>query len=159
MLIWENQTQPPDQRFADMMRDFVQSFAGKAATNADFQAVVERHMTPMMDAGGNGSMDWFFDQWLYGTEMPSFRNHLEVERVAGDQYRIAGTIEQVGVSESFRTFVPIYLDYGKEGVARLGGVRLVGSGPQEGALDVKLPAKPKRVVLNAHHDVLALDVE
>jgi aminopeptidase N len=158
MLMWENQSQPPDQRFADMMRDFAQSFAGKAATNADFQAVVERHVMPQMDAAGDGSMDWFFDQWLYGTELPSFRNHLEVARVAGDEYRIAGTVEQLGVSETFRTFMPIYLDFGKDGMARLGGVRLVGSGSQDVDLVVKLPAKPKRVVLNAHHDVLALDV-
>lgn len=159
MLMWENQSERPDQRFAAMMLDFVQAHAGKTATNADFEAVVKRHMTPQMDAAGDGTMDWFFEQWLYGTEIPSFRNHLTVERVAGDEYRIAGTVEQLGVSADFRTFMPLYLDFGKDGMARLGGVRLVGTGPLDVDIKLKLPAKPKRVVLNAHHDVLALDVK
>ena len=26
-----------------------------------------------MDLDGNRQMDWFFDQWVYGTEMPSYK--------------------------------------------------------------------------------------
>ncbi len=34
--------------------------------------MVEKHMTPEMAAFGGGTMDWFFDEYVYGTALPSY---------------------------------------------------------------------------------------
>ncbi|MDQ3711093.1 MAG: hypothetical protein M3388_02605 [Acidobacteriota bacterium] len=30
-------------------------------------------MTPKMDVDKNKKMDWFFEQWVYGTEVPAYK--------------------------------------------------------------------------------------
>src|SRR5205823_3420449 len=54
MMMWDSKTQ--DQRFKEMMRDFVQTYANKVATTEDFKAAVEKHMTKEMDLDHNGKM-------------------------------------------------------------------------------------------------------
>ena len=56
-----------------MMQDFVKTYAGKAATTEDFKAMVEKHMTPAMDLDGNHRMDWFFNEYVYGTALPTYQ--------------------------------------------------------------------------------------
>src|SRR5208283_2458840 len=58
-----------DQRFKEMMQDFVKTYSGKAATTEDFKAMVEKHITPEMDLEGDQKMDWFFNEYVYGTAL------------------------------------------------------------------------------------------
>jgi hypothetical protein len=69
-LMWDSKSQTPDANFIAMMKDFTATYAGKPATTADFQHVVERHMVPALNAAGDGKMDWFFNQWVYGMDVP-----------------------------------------------------------------------------------------
>jgi hypothetical protein len=50
--------------------------------------------------------------------------------------------------------VPLYLDYGNDRYVRLGTVPITGSTTSKLSVDVSLPQKPRRVVINAMHDVL-----
>jgi Peptidase family M1 domain len=61
-----------DKRFIDMMHDFVESYRDRDASTEAFQAVAERHMTKAMDLAGNGRLDWFFDEWVYGMQVPRY---------------------------------------------------------------------------------------
>lgn len=69
-----------DQDFKAMMRDFVATYSGKAASTEDFQAMVEKHMTPDMRAVGGGNMNWFFDEYVYGTALPSYQLDASFEK-------------------------------------------------------------------------------
>jgi hypothetical protein len=71
MMMWENRT--GDQNFRDLMHDFVQTYTGKTATTEDFKAMVEKHMTPDMDLDGNHRLDWFFNEYVYGTALPAYK--------------------------------------------------------------------------------------
>ncbi|PYS99680.1 MAG: hypothetical protein DMF65_09375, partial [Acidobacteria bacterium] len=71
MMMFDRKT--GDQRFQTMMQDFVKENYNKDVSTEDFKRAVERHMTRDMDVEGNGRMDWFFNQWVYGTEMPSYK--------------------------------------------------------------------------------------
>ena len=71
MMMWTAQTS--DQNFKNMMHDFVKTYAGHAATTEDFKAIVEKHMTPDMQRIGSGKMDWFFDEYVYGTALPTYK--------------------------------------------------------------------------------------
>jgi hypothetical protein len=146
----------PDARFIAMMKDFVSTYTRKNPTTADFQKVVERHMTPEMDVAGNHRMDWFFDQWVRGTEVPRYKSDLAVKK-EGDKYRIAGKVAQQGVSDRFVALVPVDLDFGKGKTARLGTVRLTGSSSVPVDVLIPLPREPRRAVANLHGEVLSRD--
>ena len=142
-----------DTRFQEMMKDFVKTHFNRPVSTEHFKAIVEKHMTKEMDIDNNGKMDWFFNQWVYGTQVPAYR--LEY-KVASDGM-LTGKITQSGVSDDFVMIVPIYIDMGK-GWAKLGSARLVGNSSLD-ISNVKLPAVPKRVALAAMNDVLATSIE
>ena len=144
----------PDEAFQAMMHDFTSSWAGRSPSTDDFQAVAERHMSPAMDLAGDGTLDYFFEQWIRGTDIPTLSSTLEVTDLGDGRYRISGNVSQEDVSEGFRTLVPIYLDFG-DNVVKFGAVAL--SGPTSQALNGQfpLPRSPRRVLVNAMHDVLA----
>jgi aminopeptidase N len=150
MMMWERKT--GDEAFQKMMKDFIQTFYNKDVSTEDFKSIVEKHMTRAMDIQGDGRMDWFFNQWVYGTEVPSYR--LEYS-FSGDT--LTGRITQSGVSDNFRMLVPVYLDMGK-GWVRLGEATITGDKTVELG-NIKLPQAPKRVAICTYKDVLALSVE
>jgi aminopeptidase N len=144
-----------DHDFIEMMHDFVKTNTGKNASTEDFCAAINRHMRKDLDLEGSGRADWFIREWVYGSEVPSYR--LEYSLTQADQGKIlfTGKLTQSGVSNGFRMRVPVYLDFDGK-VVRLGSIGVHGSQttPEFKAL---LPKKPKRVLLNAHHDVLAAE--
>jgi hypothetical protein len=156
MLMHEPGAKTPDAKFIEMMRDYTKTYGGKMASTADFQKVVERHMVPNLNATGDGKMDWFFAQWVYGTEVPRYSHDLKVEK-AGEETRIHGTLRQEGVSKDFRALVPVYLEFDKDTVVRVGMLPMAGESSVPVDVKFKLPRKPKRALINAHGDILARD--
>lgn len=156
MMMYEPGSQDPDAKFKEMMRDFTSTHGGKFATTADFQKTVERHMVPAMNATGDGKMDWFFNQWVYGTEVPRYVSDLKV-KTSGDETHITGTVRQEGVSKDFRALVPIYVELSKTETARVALLPLVGESSSQVNLTVKLPKKPRRALVNARGEILARD--
>ncbi len=157
MLMWDPRSKAPDGRFIAMMTDFARSFAGRNASTRDFQDVVERHMTPTLDVAKTGRLDWFFRQWVDGTEIPRYTVKVDVRSAGGGEYKLSGSVTQDGVSNDFVGFLPLYLEYDKSELQRLAVVSFVGntSVPVEGT--IRLPKAPKRIVANAMHDVLTRD--
>jgi hypothetical protein len=140
-----------DGRFREMMKDFVQTNSNKDATTEDFKLAVEKHMLPAMDLDKNGKMDWFFNQWVYGTEIPAYRLSYQVGSAANGA-TLTVHITQSGVSDGFRMLVPIYADLGK-GWTRLGAAKMTGNGTID-IPNIPLPQAPKKVTLCALSDVL-----
>ena len=149
-LMWEQEK--GDERFIAMMHEFVQTHLHKNASSTTFQAVVEKYMTPGMNLGANNKMDWFFDEWVYGTEVPHYKIEYELLPEQGDKTRLKATITQSGVSDRFRMTVPIYADVAGKQV-RLGNAPLLGNNSYR--VDVALPWKPRKVMINANYDVLS----
>lgn len=147
----------PDGRFIGMMHDWVTTYAGKNPSTEDFQHTVERHMTPGMDVRHDGSMAWFFDQWVRGVEIPRLVCRVDVKDAGEGRYALTGEISQSGVSEGFRTPVSLYAEFEKGEIARIGGMLLTGTATLPVSAEVRLPKKPRRVVLNAFRDVLSRD--
>ena len=142
-----------DSRFQEMMQDFVKTHFNQDVSTEDFKAIVEKHMTPEMNLDQNGKMDWFFNEWVYGMQVPAYK--LEY-KVASDG-TLNGKVTQSGVTDDFKMLVPIYVDMGK-GWSRLGSARMTGNTTVE-IKDIKLPAAPKRVAVCAMNDVLATSIE
>ena len=57
--------------------------------------MVEKHMTPEMDVEGNHRIDWFFNEWVYGTEIPRYRVGLfAIEVMRPPDYYPGGTSDK-----------------------------------------------------------------
>jgi len=155
MMMWSQKE--GDARFKTMMQDFVASHRLQPATTEDFKAIVEKHMTPQMDLEGNHRMDWFFNQYVYGTDLPTY--HFEGQTTQnGDATSLHFKLIQSGVPEKFRMPVPIYLELADGKVLRLGSVNITGNKTVDQTVQLpKLPSPVKRVVINHFYDVLAID--
>jgi hypothetical protein len=157
MLMYEHGSNDPDAKFIEMMKDFTATHGGGQPTTEDFKKVVERHMVPALNATGDGKVDWFFDQWVYGTEIPRYVADLKVAKAGKDEYTITGSISQEGVSKDFRALVPIYVEFGKNEQARVGLLPLMGESKAPVNATLKLPKKPRKALVNARGEVLARD--
>jgi hypothetical protein len=146
-----------DARFIALMREFIGTYAHRAASTRDFQRLVEKHMTPEMDLEGNGRMEWFFRQWVYGTALPHYVLHYRLRPTPDGKHRLWLTVSQSRVPDDFRMIVPVYLDYGRGKLVRLGTATLHGNNSAE--TEVTLAARPERVLLNAFEDVLCTKEE
>ncbi len=136
------------------MQEFATEWAGRAPSTDDFRVIAERHQTAEMDLSGDGTLNYFLDQWVYGTDIPRFESTLEVDDIGDNTYRISGSVTQSNVPDGFLSLVPLYLDFGDQ-LVKLGAVTLNGPGTQEVSGEMSLPRAPRRVRVNAFHDLLA----
>lgn len=150
-MMFDIQNGEKDKAFAAMMHDFVDSHRNKPATTESFQAIAEKHMTKTMDLQHNGRLDWFFDEWVYGTQVPRYHFDYQLEPAESGKIKLHMTITQSEVDEHFAMLVPVFADFGK-GMLRIGQVGIAGNSTR--TVDTILPAQPKKVALNAYKEIL-----
>ncbi len=144
-----------DARFSAMLKDFIKTHYNKDVSTEDFKKIVEKHITPEMNLYKDGSMDWFFNSWVYGTEMPKYDFEYSLKK-SGGKTILNAKLTQSDVSEFFVMPVPIYVDYG-DGWVELGKSIMVGN-RSTNLKDIPLHKKPKRVAVAAYQDVLASEI-
>jgi hypothetical protein len=140
-----------DQGFIDMMHDFVASHRDKPATTESFKAIAEKHMPRIVDFEGNGRLNWFFREWVYGTQVPRYKFEYNILPAEDGQVTIHMTLTQSEVDDQFAMAVPVFADFGK-GMTRLGQLRIIGNSTQ--SREVVVPVPPKKVELNAYKEIL-----
>ncbi len=150
MMMWDRQT--GDARFKALMQDFVKTYTGHAATTEDFKAMVEKHITPDMNLTGNGKMDWFFNEYVYGTALPHYK--LEQTIANGE---LTYKITQSGVDNNFAMLIPMYLELNNGKVFLMGHAAMTGNISAEGKVPLgQLKDAVKRASINYYDDVLAI---
>lgn len=140
-----------DKPFIAMMHDFVDSHRERPASTESFKATAEKHMSKIMDLAGNGKLDWFFNEWVYGMQVPRYRFEYQLVPAEGGKVNLHMTITQSEVDDHFVMLVPVFADFGK-GMARIGQVAIAGNSTRSS--DVVLPFQPKKVALNYYKDIL-----
>jgi hypothetical protein len=154
MMMYDNRT--GDQRFKDTMHDFVSTYGGRSATTEDFKSMIEKHMSHDMDLDGNQKMDWFFNEYVYGTQLPSYKLDYSFDTGADGDVVFSFKVTQSNVKDDFRMTVPIYLEKADGGVVFLGRAKLIGNTSVEQKLPMKSwKTKPRRALVNYFNDVLA----
>lgn len=153
MMMYDQQGGTGDSRFQKMMKDFILTHYNQDVSTEDLKAIVEKHLTKDMDIAKNGKIDWFFDEYVYGTEMPSYRFDYQINSDGS----LTGKITQSGVSDNFGMLVPLYADFGK-GWIKLGSATMIGNNTLD-ITNLKLPATPKKVAICALNDVLAASIQ
>jgi aminopeptidase N len=140
-----------EKPFIDMMHDFVESHHSTPASTESFKAIAEKHMTKQMDLQHNGRLDWFFNEWVYGTEVPRYTFKYDLQPGDAGKFKVHAEITQSEVGGQFAMFVPIFADFGN-GMARIGQAEIVGNMTRK--IDFILDRQPKKVAINAYKDVL-----
>jgi aminopeptidase N len=143
-LMYDSKLQNPDSRFIAMLRDFTSTYAGKNASTEDFRQIVEKHM--------GGSMEWFFNQWVYGAYMPKYDFSYRIADSAGGQTEVSMSLTQSEVPEGFHMELPLYVVV-KGQQQYLGMIGVTGSKPLK--TSVKLPMRPEKVILDPNRSILA----
>ena len=126
------------------MGDVVKEFAEQLV-----KAVIDREEDMRLNVIESGStviielrvaredMGWFFEQWVYGTDVPTYAFSWTAEP-AGEQWRIKLRIEQRDVPGTFRMPVFVRLDFGDAGWSRQ-RVWVTGK-----VTEVELPLSPRK---------------
>lgn len=130
--------------FKNLMRDVAQRFKNRQITTQEFQAVVEEHL-------GNVDMQWFFDQWVHGTDLPTYRWASQGEEVEGG-YKLTIRVRQEDVPEDFQMLVPVTVQFWGEGAAT---VRILVKGKETVVELPLMPRKPDEILFNDFESVLA----
>ncbi len=137
----------PNAAFDAMLRDFVKTYGGQAVTTAEFQKVVEKHMTAPMNLTGDHRMNWFFRPAIRGTAVPTltFRaaNAGMVKGVAQVRLTVSNPDGWVGL-------LPVYL-YRDANTFVRGEMPVTGS---QATLTVPAPFVPRYVEANRMLDML-----
>ncbi len=136
-------TPDDEQAFLRVLRDFVSSNVDGYPSTEDLRAAVERQ------AGGDWS--WFFDQWVYGSGVPTYRWKSRVVGDASVGYRVQLEVQQRDVPDSFRMRVPVRVELA-DGTKRDVHITVDSSGQTH---ELSFESKPRKVVFNPDFAVLA----
>jgi len=150
-LLFDPRGQNPDARFIAMMQDFCQTFHNQPASTEDFKTIAEKHMIPAMDLDGNGRLDWFFRQYVYGTGVPEYQFRYNIADAGNGQWKISGAVTPRKVPAGWKDALRLYAHTGGRPV-RLAW--LLGS-DRELPFEFVLPIKPQKLSLNDNEDILA----
>ena len=153
MLYWTPQLK--EAPFQKSMQTFVSEYSGKAATTEDLKASFERTMPKWLDATGDGKLDWFFNEYIYSTELPHYTLTSDFTTTDGETL-VHFKLTQSNVSKDFLMLVPLYLQTENGNTVRIGNVRIHGDDTLEKTLKLgKLSSPAKKMLINYNADVLS----
>lgn len=141
-----------DEDFIAMMKDFTSTYKDRNASTEGFMMIVQKHMKPVMNANGDGTIGWFFNQFVWGQEIPKYKITSDVKPENGE-FVAKVQITQSGVSDSFVMPVPVYVEIDGR-LIRAASLVIKGNSTSR-AVAIRLPKKPSKVLVNARHDVLS----
>jgi len=155
MMMWNRHDQ--DATLKAALHDFVNTNRNRAATTEDFKAALERHLPAGLDLDHNGKLDWFFNEYVYGTALPNYSFSFDLQpNEKGTQLHFKLT--QANVDSSFKMPVPIYIELGDGNVIRLGAAPMIGNTTIEQTAQLPpTPSPVKRMMINYYYDVLSSD--
>jgi Peptidase family M1 domain len=150
MMLFDPRAADPDAKFKSMMQDFCATFDNKSASTEDFKAIAEKNMLPQMDLDGNQRLDWFFNQYVYGTGIAEYAFSYNVQDAGSGKWKVTGTLNRSGVPDGWKDILPIYILTGGKTI-RIGWLRTSG---KQTPIDTTLPIKPDKITLNDNQDIL-----
>jgi hypothetical protein len=156
MMEWTPQGQ--EAAFKNSMQQFVKEYSGNAATTEDWKASMERTMPKSLDLRHDGKLDWFFDEYVYGTELPHYAVTSEFSTDANGATSVHVKLTQSNVSDKFVMLVPLYLQMQNGSTTRIANLVLHGSNSIDHTFVLgKLPSPGKTMLVNYNADVLSDD--
>lgn len=138
--------------FFAMMTDFVNRHRNGIASTDDFRVVANEHFvkTPIARTYGITSLDWFFNQWVYQSYLPSYQMDYKLEDQPDGKVLMSGTITQEHAPASWFMVLPVGMTFGGKTVF----TTVVADGPKA-TFKIRLPARPSKVELDPDRWILS----
>ncbi len=137
-----------DSQFNAMLKDFLEQYSWKEASTRDFVSVAEKHY--------GSKLDWFFDEWIYGNQVPIYRWSATTTQEPDGRYVVNVDVQTDNVSPTFRMLVPFTVlmegDYHST-------VRLDIDATKKRITLPKVPYKPVKFIFNPYKSVLCKDIK
>ncbi|HEX5705038.1 MAG TPA: M1 family aminopeptidase [Pyrinomonadaceae bacterium] len=142
--------------FFVMMTDFVKRFQNRAASTDDFRRVANEHFakSPIGRDYGLNNLDWFFEQYVHGTEFPSYEMEYQIQDQPDGKSLLSGTLKQENAPDGWFMILPVLLSFAGKQEAE---VTINAHGPAT-KFQITLPARPTKVELDPNRWVLADNV-
>jgi tetratricopeptide (TPR) repeat protein len=140
-----------EDKYNKTMREFAETYEGKAASMSDFQTVAEKYY--------GDQLTWFFSQWLDSTGAPEFKVKYTVYRLGASAkeqspqekkipgFRVNGEITQD--LDLFR--MPVDLRIDTDGKTEDKKIEVVGT---QSPFTVETFGRPRRIAIDPDHHVL-----
>jgi len=132
-----------DDAFAFFLKDLVVKFNNRPITTHGLQEVLENHV--------GEDMNWFFNQWVYGIDIPEYRFSYDCKKTPEGKYRVTCHVNQKNVPDDFKMIVPLTVLFDGDRYIHL---RIWVDRP-ENIVDLPLlPYKPEKIIFNTYSAVL-----
>jgi hypothetical protein len=135
-----------DERFLKMLAELRRRYEWKTLDTEAFRAVCAEFMPP---GSGDAKLESFFDQWVYGTGVPTLKLTFAVKGAAG-AYKLTGTVTQSDAPEDFSVAVPVEVQTGRAKPA----VQVVRTSSDPVQFTVNVAAANAKAVLDPGWSVL-----
>ncbi len=135
-----------DERFLGMLAELIKRYDHAELTTEDFRKVAARYLPPKSP---DPTLESFFDQWVYGTGIPSLKLTYSVKGAA-PAVKLTGTITQADVNEDFTALVPVEIQSGRGQTI----TRWIATGAEPATFSVTLKQLPTKVTLDPRNAVL-----
>jgi hypothetical protein len=135
-----------DERFLSMLAEIMKRYGHSEITTEQFRMLAAEFLPPKSD---DPHLETFFDQWVYGTGIPSLKLAYTLKGKAG-AWRLAGTLTQADVRDDFEALAPVEIQLPRGQTI----TRWVRASNEPTAFEVKLAQAPLKVVLDPHNAVL-----
>jgi hypothetical protein len=138
--------------FFVMMRDFVDQNRDGLASTDDFRRIANAHFvkTPIARSYGLQNLDWFFREWVYQSDLPSYRLEYHFEDQPDGKVLIKGNVIQENAPDNWFMVLPLALTFGKQA----GYTTVLAEGPKT-PFAIRLPGRPSKVELDPLRWVLS----
>jgi hypothetical protein len=141
------------QPFFDMMKEFVNKHRGAPATNDSFRDVVNEHFarTSLAARYNLKDLNWFFNEWVYQTALPSYRLEYRLEDAGEGAFFVNYTLFQENAPQDWLMFLPLRMEFGQD---KTSVTTVHVQGPQTSGR-LRVPARPASVELDPESWVLS----
>lgn len=141
------------EAFFAMMKDFVNQYRDGAASTEDFLRVANEHFakSPIARDYGLSDLNWFFRQWVYETELPSYQMEYHFQDQPDGKVLMTGTVTQTNAPANWFMVLPVALSFGGKQVFY---TSVYANGPSA-QFAIKLTSRPTKVELDPQHWILS----
>ncbi|MEZ5308205.1 MAG: M1 family aminopeptidase [Pyrinomonadaceae bacterium] len=129
--------------FLEMMSSFIEKHKDELVTTEQFVAHANEHFkrTKLAQTYRLQDLQWFFDQWVYGTDFPEIDISYKFTKDPNGGVIFEGLTKQKGITGKFFMPVPVALQFGKDKMAYV----TVPAYGESQPFRIKLPQQPSKV--------------
>jgi aminopeptidase N len=135
-----------DERFFAMLAALASRYDRREISTEEFRELAAGFLPPRTD---DPKLEVFFDQWVYGTGIPSLKLTWALKGKA-PALKLVGTLTQSGVGEDFAALVPVEIELARGTTA----TEWVRAGAEPITFTVALRQAPLKVALDPRNATL-----